>query len=348
MLQALRDEGKRIAADISARSEGSMRGSAFLFAAFVALGSVTAACGPSMSGGGDDDDDDGTGGIDAGQHTGGDGGETPATGECRKMDLIFVVDDSGSMEQEQTNLATNFPMFAALLNSYTISTGETLDYRAAVTTTGVTAMMTQTTPAFPPLPPISVPINQTGMDGKFRQVSGMTRSWVERTDANMAQTFASAASVGINGPGIEMQLRAMELAILPGTNPGFIREDALLGIVILTDEDDCSFRQSSGIDISSLEGCVGTPGIPAAADFLQPLDTLKGERGRWAAAVIAAQSDCTSSFGNAVEGVRLKQFQAASPQNIVFGDICAGNLQGALMQALDSFQAACENFPPID
>ena len=34
--------------------------------------------------------------------------------------------------------------------------------------------------------------------------------------------------------------------------------------------------------------------------------------------------------------------------NAVFGDICAGNLQTALTQALDTFQAACDNFPPID
>lgn len=318
-----------------------MRRIAFLFAL---ISATVAACGPSMSGGDDDDDDDGTN-IDAGQHTGGDGGDPPVTGECRKMDLIFVVDDSGSMAEEQANLGTNFPMFATLLNSYTISTGEMLDYRAAVTTTGVTASGVQMLP--PPFN-MGVPFNQSGMDGRFRQVSGMTRPWLERTDPNMAQTFTQAANVGTSGPGLEMQLRAMELAIQPNTNPGFIRQDALLGVIILTDEDDCSFRQASGITINGLEGCVGTPGIPAAADFLMPLDMVKGERGRWAAAVIAGQTACTSSFGDAVEGVRLKQFQQASPQNIVFGDICAGNLQGALMQALDSFQSACENFPPID
>ncbi len=309
----------------------------FLFALTVA------ACGPSMSGGDDDGDDDGTS-PDAGQHTGGDGGET-ATEQCKKMDLIFVVDDSGSMSEEQSNLASNFPMFANVLNSYTISTGEQLDYRAAVTTTGVTASGVQTLP--PPFS-MSIPFNQTGQDGRFRMVSGMPRPWLERTDPNMATTLASAANVGTSGPGLEMQLRAMELAIQPGTNPGFVRTDALLGIIILTDEDDCSFRQASGININSLNGCVGTPGIPAPADFLAPLDQVKGDRGRWAAAVIAGQTACTSSFGDAVEGVRLKQFQQASPQNVVFGDICAGNLQGALTQALDSFQAACDNFPPID
>jgi hypothetical protein len=236
-------------------------------------------------------------------------------------------------------------MFATLLNDYMISTGEQLDYRAAVTTTGVTASGTQVLP--PPFS-TSLPFSQSGQDGRFRTVSGMPRAWLERNDPNMASTFAQAANVGINGPGIEMPLRAMELAIQPGTNAGFLRDDALLGIVILTDEDDCSFRQASGITISGLEGCTQSPGIPAATEFLTALDQVKGDRGRWAAAIIAGQTSCTSSFGDAAEGVRLKQFQQASTENVVFGDICAGNLQGALTQALDTFQAACDNFPPID
>jgi hypothetical protein len=194
------------------------------------------ACGPGGASGDDDDDDDDVQ-IDAGFDTDG----TPASEECRKMDLIFVIDDSGSMEQEQTNLASNFPAFANLLNAYTISTGETLDYRAAITTTGITADITiqpPVVPGFPPFPPIPSP--QTGLDGKFRQACGMTRPWLERTDPNMASTFACAADVGTNGPAIEMPLRASQLAAMAATNPGFLRSDALLGVIILTDEDDCS------------------------------------------------------------------------------------------------------------
>ena len=34
--------------------------------------------------------------------------------ECTKMDLLFVVDDSGSMGEEQSNLAANFPAFIVM------------------------------------------------------------------------------------------------------------------------------------------------------------------------------------------------------------------------------------------
>ena len=50
-------------------------------------------------------------------------GSNPGTArQCNKMDIVFVVDDSGSMAEEQTNLATNFPMFAQLLSHYQTST----------------------------------------------------------------------------------------------------------------------------------------------------------------------------------------------------------------------------------
>jgi hypothetical protein len=298
-----------------------------------------AACGPNSGDTGDDDDDDDVPRIDSG----GDNGDgIPAAEQCRKMDLIFVIDDSGSMAEEQANLATNFPMFAQVLNTYTISTGEDLDYRAAVTTTGITGMYT-ITPPFPGFPPITM--SQTGMDGRFRQACGMTRGWLERTDPDMANTFACAADVGTNGPGLEMPLRATELATMLATNPGFVREDALLGVVILTDEEDCSRRSTNFMTMG--DDCVnnGDPDLTPVADVIASLDAVKGDRGRWAAAVIAGQTSCSSAFGMAEQSVRLQQFAQQAGTNVVFGDICGGNLAPVLSDALDNFQAACDNFP---
>ncbi len=44
------------------------------------------------------------------------------------MDVLFVIDNSGSMGQEQTNLIANFPQFINVLDN------SGLDYRVAVTT----------------------------------------------------------------------------------------------------------------------------------------------------------------------------------------------------------------------
>jgi hypothetical protein len=80
-------------------------------------------------------------------------------------------------------------------------------------------------------------------------------------------------------------------------------------------------------------------------DEVNAFDTLKGNRTRWAAGVIAGDGDCSSSFGMAVDGTRLKQFVTlANGQNstqAVFSSICDGDLTIGLKKALDTFQAAC-------
>ncbi len=305
-----------------------------------ALAPALAACGPNAGGG--DDDDDGPR-IDAGPG----GPDAPPTEQCRKMDLVFVIDDSGSMSEEQDSLSVNFPMFANLLNDYRLASGELLDYRAAITTSGITASYEIVLPAFPPFPEMRIPQSQTGADGKFRQTCGMTRPWLERTDPNMPATFACAARVGTGGPAIEMPLRAAELSVQPATNPDFVRPDALLGIIMITDEDDCSRRNSpfeTGGDACAENGDTDIASIPS---FVTGFDQLKGQRGRWASATIAGPAECMSAFGNASNAVRMKQFVQEAGTNSVFGDICLGNLAPALQEALDTFQAACENVPPI-
>src|SRR5215211_2581959 len=104
---------------------------------------VVAACGPSVRNQGDDDD-----GVDASTQPTGDGTEK----RCEKMDVLFVIDNSGSMGQEQTNLIANFPAFITVLNN------SGLDYRVAVTTTGRNYSYTMTTPIG------SLPQSQDGGD----------------------------------------------------------------------------------------------------------------------------------------------------------------------------------------
>ena len=254
------------------------------------------------------------------------------------MDLVFIVDDSKSMEQEQTNLATNFPMFASLLSSYVTPDGENIDYRIAVTTTGKDLMYTVQNG------PIALPMNENGDNGAFRNNCNMTKRYLEPTDANMQQVLSCRANVGISGPGFEMPLLMTKWAlgerVADNTNAGFLREDALLGIVILTDEDDAS-TTTNGFTVS-----IGTlpPVDYHPADLINFLDTLKGHRTRWAAGVIAGQTACTSAFGDAAKATRLQDFvmQAnAGSTQASFASICDGNLTTALQKTLDTFQNAC-------
>lgn len=307
--------------------------------ASILLGSALAltACGPDARNGNGDGS-----GVDGGNGSGSGSGSGVAQA-CNKMDLVFVVDDSGSMAEEQDNLGDNFPAFAEVLSNYVNAEGEHIDFRIAVTTTGKDLTFTLSLGAgFP-----SLPVSENGDNGEFRNNCGVNRRWLEPTDVNLGTALACRAAVGTEGPQYEMPLLMSKWAlaerIADGTNAGFLRDDALLGIVMLTDEDDGSTTASSFT--VSATGNPPTDWNPA--DHVAFLDQLKGNRTRWAAGVIAGQTMCESSFGSAVEATRLQEFvdltNAQGPQQAVFTSICDGNLTTALTDIVNKFQSACGN-----
>ena len=271
----------------------------------------------------------GTGvGNGSGNGSGNGTGGGDASAGCTKMDILFIVDNSGSMEEEQTNLAQNFPKFIDVLNNYMTGAGVPLDYHVGLTTTSLSE-------GAPPIPiPIPLPM---GDDGALHDQAscGMTRPWIERTDNDPAGQFSCVAKVGTDGSGHEQPLSAAKLAlndrIADGKNAGFLRPDALLAVVILTDEDDQS------TDASSMD-------IPVD-QFIANFDTVKSGHDRWATAVIAGPTACMSTFGNAEEAVRLKDYVMKTGKQAVFSSICDGDLAKSLGDALMTFTAACDSFP---
>ncbi|MBL4637618.1 MAG: VWA domain-containing protein [Kofleriaceae bacterium] len=294
-------------------------------------------------------DSDGGGGTDGGFGLP-DSGQPPVQGVCSKMDILFVIDDSGSMGEEQGNLAQNFPLFIEALDNFNDGS---LDYRVAVTTTGrdvdYLLDISIPLPGFPPLDPI--PMSESGDNGVMRQECGMTSRWIDRSDTDVASTFSCVAAVGTGGPALEMPLYATQLALgarmTDGTNSGFLREDSLLGVIILTDEDDCS-RTDNDFTIQGDQCGENNPDYLPVSDTINFLDALTGERGRWATAVIAGPSSCESSFGTASAALNLQNFVTQTGENAVFSSICSGNLVAPLEEALAKFDAACQGFPEID
>ncbi|HEY5921888.1 MAG TPA: vWA domain-containing protein [Kofleriaceae bacterium] len=256
------------------------------------------------------------------------------------MDIVFVVDNSGSMQEEQSNLATNFPMFASQIQAYTVNNGQPLDFRVALTTTGRDIMYSLD--LGPPFG--SLPQSETGDDGEFRNTCNNPKRWLEPSDATMAQTLACRANVGTGGPSVEMPMLMTKWALkerAADTNTGFLRSDALLAVVMITDEDDASTTMNN----FTMTATSPSPTDFHAQDLVGFLDQTKGNRTLWAAAVIAGDGNCSSSFGDAADAVRLKQFVTLANGNgstqAVFTSICNGDLNKGLKDALDVFQAAC-------
>lgn len=307
---------------------------------FIAIG-----CGPTVSSG--EDGGAASAGVDAGPSSPPPNFSDAGPGQaCGRMDILFVIDDSGSMLEEQDNLAANLPMFIDVLDTFETLDGTPIDYRVAVTSTGRT--MSWTAESLPGLP---FPDSQVGHDGEMLASCGMTRPWLDKGDPDIRDTFACAAQLGTDGAIQEMPLFATKLAlgdrVADGTNAGFLREDALLAIVIVTDEDDCSREDNNfALGFDDLF-CDGVAPVPSYKTFL---DDLTGAPGRWAVATIAGPGpgQCESEFGRADEATRLQEFTAMAGANGVFSSICEGDLASALNSALTTFDAACENLPDID
>lgn len=171
------------------------------------------------------------------------------------VDLLWVVDNSNSMEQEQNNLAANFPRLIERLIAPpdTDRDGEAdypavTDLRVGVISTdfgvgsnaGVVgcAMGTGDSGAL---------IGESRAAGPCQGFSTGENPWLEYdgdTDA-FAENFSCLAKLGTDGCGLEQQLEASLAAItsesaVGGANEGFLRPDSLVTIVFVTDEDDCS------------------------------------------------------------------------------------------------------------
>jgi hypothetical protein len=127
-----------------------------------------------------------------------------------------------------------------------------------------------------------------------------------------------------------------------GTNTGFRRTDALLGVVFLTDEEDCSYEQSVTLPLGqSLCSAMMEP-VPNYVAFM---DQYTGHRSRWAIAAVAGPGpgDCSSQFGGADEATRLKALVQQTGQNAVLSSICDGDLSLSLAMALNLFKSACDD-----
>ena len=161
----------------------------------------------------------------------------------RNIDILFVIDDSGSMGEEQASLARNFPAFINVLNTIP---GGLPDVHIGVVSSNVgTGGVNIGGCSSATLP--------EGDDGNLQTngCAGVTAAYLEdvaQPDGSRARNYGGAladvftcmAQLGTTGCGFEAHLESAFRALSPGRNPGFLRPDAYLAIVFVADEDDCS------------------------------------------------------------------------------------------------------------
>lgn len=131
-----------------------------------------------------------------------------------KVDLLFVVDNSCSMSDEQEHLLKTAQ---GLLDGLAAAG---LDYHIGVTTTDIDA-------------------NYVGSKGKLVEVDGVI--YLDVDTKLPVETFSEMASLGTSGVGSEKGLGAAYLALeekRETTNAGFYRDDASIHTVVISDEPD--------------------------------------------------------------------------------------------------------------
>lgn len=170
-----------------------------------------------------------------------------------KVDLLAVVDNSGSMSEEQEMLRQALPGMTQVLltgdldgdGDQDVPAVESLNVAVTSTTMGLDA----TVPNCP----------RDGDDGAFLDSGcggGAFVHWDGTAPAtDVYDAMQCRVSLGIDGCGFEQPFEAILRGVTPSTsdivfrdgpgigdgfNAGFIRDDAALAILLLTDEDDCS------------------------------------------------------------------------------------------------------------
>jgi hypothetical protein len=210
----------------------------------------------------------GAGGGDGGI-IGGGGGGGPADGgtfvPVRKVDILFVVDDSAETRLMQDTLVRNFPVFmnrlmdppglpdlhiAVISTDMGAGDGTIAGCDATGGKNGIFQYQARGACTTTGLAPGATFIAD---DGTNRNYTG-----------SLSDVFGCIAALGESGCGFEHQLAAITRALgadgspAPAENQGFLRPDAFLMILVLTNEDDCSAPAGSNFYDTSMNTTLGS------------------------------------------------------------------------------------------
>ena len=236
---------------------------------------------------------------------------------CGKVDFLFVVDNSGSMSSSQANLVANWPAF---INGIQDSLEGVDSYHVGVVTTDT---YSQNIPGCQQLSSLVVQSN-AGVCGPYAEgFNFMTE------EDDLPTAFTCAASVGTVGSASERPMQAMVEAVTgveadPGEcNEGFMREDALLVITIITDEPDVA---SLGTEMEWFDDVVAAKG--GFAENIVVLSLINTPGGICSGGTATRIANFTTMFG-------INGFMA---------DICIPDFAPAFQEAIAVIDIACENF----
>jgi hypothetical protein len=174
----------------------------------------------------------------------------------RRIDVLFVIDNSPSMLDKQNNLKSNFPNFINVLNTIQ---GGLPDVHLGVVTSDMGTKGAEDSTAGPGIGSGPGACAGTGDSGNLQTngsslvmgtfINDQSNGDGTRTSnyvGDLPSAFSSIASVGVDGCGFEQHLESAKRALNSNSfNSGFMRPEAYLALIFIQDEDDCSLAHSS-------------------------------------------------------------------------------------------------------
>ena len=190
----------------------------------------------------------------------------------RQVDILWIVDDSPSMDVKQKKLAHNFQAFVQVLATAT----PPIDFHLGIVTTDTYAPTRS-----------GRLVNGPGGTAALPQpyiVGGPDVPGVEQHTADPVGVFGAwAVGVGTHGSGDEKGLLALEEALTPplnapgGANAHFFRDTASFYAVLLSDEDDSSCEPlAATANNGEFEGCTPPEAWGAADHYARLVRGFKG------------------------------------------------------------------------
>lgn len=152
-----------------------------------------------------------------------------ATYVPRKVDILWIIDNSGSMKTSQDNLTANFSRFISRFQSLKY------DFHMGINTTDAWLGRYNSS---------KVALRRL-KDGTSALHSGVFV--MDKDTPDIDNVFVINASQGVTGSGDERAFSAIEDTLGYAENSDFRRTDAFLAVIVVSDEDDFSATSSTTI-----------------------------------------------------------------------------------------------------
>ena len=201
-----------------------------------------------------------------------------------KVDVLWVIDNSLSMDDEQAEVADKFTQFTDSIEK------TNLDFQVAVITTDM----------------------ESATNGRGQMLGDP--KILTSSVPNYKELFAERVQVGVDGSdrekGIDSAYTALSEPLRSGANAGFVREGATLSIIYVSDENDCTDRGALDTYSSPLSCYENSEELVPIRDLIEDYESLKSNGDRILVSAIVGP-EIQQNCDGAVPGFRYQTMATA-------------------------------------